>query len=95
MDFQRINKIIWETIVQRGELRREYYVLVKSGNDFFWKSKSWNSKPPNLSPLLQVEHPVTEWIAEFNIPAAQLCIGMGIPLWRMPGEYNALSIVSP
>ncbi|CAM6103862.1 unnamed protein product [Calypogeia fissa] len=37
-----------------------------------------------LNPRLQVEHPVTEWIAEVNIPAAQLCVGMGIPLWKMP-----------
>ena len=35
---------------------------------------------------MQVEHPVTEWIAEFNLPAAQLGVAMGIPLWRMPGK---------
>jgi len=40
--------------------------------------------------FVQVEHPVTEWIAEFNLPAAQLSVAMGIPLWRMPGT----SIVS-
>jgi hypothetical protein len=34
---------------------------------------------------VQVEHPVTEWIAEVNLPAAQLGVCMGIPLWRMPG----------
>lgn len=33
---------------------------------------------------LQVEHPVTEGISSVNIPAAQLMIGMGIPLWAMP-----------
>ena len=33
----------------------------------------------------QVEHPVTEGITGVNIPAAQLLVGMGIPLWRMPG----------
>eukprot|EP00850_Spirogloea_muscicola_P017414 SM000149S01349 [mRNA] locus=s149:208717:222851:+ [translate_table: standard] len=37
-----------------------------------------------LNPRLQVEHPVTEWIAGVNLPAAQLGVGMGIPLWRMP-----------
>jgi len=36
--------------------------------------------------VVQVEHPVTEWIAEFNLPAAQLGVAMGIPLWRMPGK---------
>ncbi|KAK9790754.1 hypothetical protein WJX73_002279 [Symbiochloris irregularis] len=37
-----------------------------------------------LNPRLQVEHPVTEWISQVNIPACQLMIGMGIPLWRIP-----------
>ncbi|MCI30600.1 acetyl-CoA carboxylase, partial [Trifolium medium] len=32
-----------------------------------------------------VEHPVTEWIAEINLPAAQVAVGMGIPLWQIPG----------
>lgn len=37
-----------------------------------------------LNPRLQVEHPVTEWIAGVNLPATQLAVGMGIPLWRLP-----------
>lgn len=52
---------------------------------------------------MQVEHPVTEWIAEFNLPAAQLGVAMGIPLWRMPGKdlfstwdlYSTLPYVQP
>ena len=32
---------------------------------------------------LQVEHPCTEMIADVNLPAAQLQIGMGIPLHRI------------
>ncbi|KAL0439771.1 UNVERIFIED_CONTAM: Acetyl-CoA carboxylase 1 [Sesamum latifolium] len=32
----------------------------------------------------KVEHPVTEWIAEINLPAAQVAVGMGIPLWQIP-----------
>jgi len=39
---------------------------------------------------MQVEHPVTEWITEVNLPATQLCIAMGIPLWRLPGVALAL-----
>ncbi|KAI3807628.1 hypothetical protein L1987_23560 [Smallanthus sonchifolius] len=31
-----------------------------------------------------VEHPVTEWIAEVNLPTAQVAVGMGIPLWQIP-----------
>ncbi|XP_061116348.1 acetyl-CoA carboxylase isoform X4 [Conger conger] len=36
-----------------------------------------------LNPRLQVEHPCTEMIGDVNLPAAQLQIGMGIPLHRM------------
>ncbi|TRY55633.1 hypothetical protein DNTS_008834, partial [Danionella cerebrum] len=36
-----------------------------------------------LNPRLQVEHPCTEMIADVNLPAAQLQIAMGIPLFRI------------
>lgn len=36
----------------------------------------------------QVEHPVTEMISGVNIPAAQMMIGMGIPLYRIPDIRN-------
>lgn len=36
-----------------------------------------------LNPRLQVEHPCTEMVAEVNLPACQLQIGMGIPLYRI------------
>lgn len=51
--------------------------------------------PPHPPPALrQVEHPVTEGITGVNIPATQLLIGMGIPLWRIPtirALYNKAS----
>jgi len=37
-----------------------------------------------LNPRLQVEHPVTEGITGVNVPALQLQIAMGIPLYRVP-----------
>ena len=37
-----------------------------------------------MDTALQVEHPVTEWISGVNIPACQLLIGMGVPLYRIP-----------
>ncbi|XP_034026120.1 acetyl-CoA carboxylase isoform X2 [Thalassophryne amazonica] len=36
-----------------------------------------------LNPRLQVEHPCTEMIVDVNLPAAQLQIAMGIPLFRI------------
>uniref|UniRef100_A0A7N8WIQ9 acetyl-CoA carboxylase n=1 Tax=Mastacembelus armatus TaxID=205130 RepID=A0A7N8WIQ9_9TELE len=36
-----------------------------------------------LNPRLQVEHPCTEMIGDVNLPAAQLQIAMGIPLYRI------------
>ncbi|XP_022661132.1 acetyl-CoA carboxylase-like isoform X3 [Varroa destructor] len=35
-----------------------------------------------LNPRLQVEHPCTEMISDVNLPACQLQIAMGIPLYR-------------
>lgn len=36
-----------------------------------------------LNPRLQVEHPCTEMVADVNLPACQLQIGMGIALYRI------------
>ncbi|XP_069475531.1 acetyl-CoA carboxylase 2 [Ambystoma mexicanum] len=36
-----------------------------------------------LNPRLQVEHPCTEMICDVNLPAAQLQIAMGVPLYRI------------
>ncbi|KAI9281434.1 acetyl-CoA carboxylase [Umbelopsis sp. AD052] len=36
-----------------------------------------------LNPRLQVEHPTTEMVSGVNLPAAQLQIAMGIPLYRI------------
>lgn len=37
-----------------------------------------------LNPRLQVEHPVTEGISGVNMPATQLQVAMGIPLYNIP-----------
>jgi len=37
-----------------------------------------------LNPRLQVEHPVTESITGVNMPATQLQIAMGVPLYNVP-----------
>jgi acetyl-CoA carboxylase/biotin carboxylase 1 len=36
-----------------------------------------------LNPRLQVEHPTTEMVTGVNLPAAQLQIAMGVPLYRI------------
>ncbi|KAJ3673764.1 hypothetical protein LUZ60_005756 [Juncus effusus] len=73
-----------------GAATVEYLYSMETGEYYFLE----------LNPRLQVEHPVTEWIAEVNLPAAQVAVGMGIPLWQIPeirrfygmdngGGYNA------
>ncbi|WCJ44521.1 acetyl-CoA carboxylase 1 [Euphorbia peplus] len=57
-----------------GAATVEYLFSMDTGEYYFLE----------LNPRLQVEHPVTEWIAEINLPAAQVAVGMGIPLWQIP-----------
>ncbi|OIT39824.1 PREDICTED: acetyl-CoA carboxylase 1-like [Nicotiana attenuata] len=57
-----------------GAATVEYLYSMDTGEYYFLE----------LNPRLQVEHPVTEWIAEMNLPAAQVAVGMGIPLWQIP-----------
>lgn len=49
------------------------YLYDIDGNFFFLE----------LNPRLQVEHPCTEMVSDVNLPACQLQIGMGIPLFRI------------
>lgn len=37
-----------------------------------------------LNPRLQVEHPCSEMVSGVNLPAAQLQVAMGVPLYRIP-----------
>nr|ASZ00210.1 acetyl-CoA carboxylase 2 [Pelargonium cotyledonis] len=57
-----------------GAATVEYLYSMDTGEYYFLE----------LNPRLQVEHPVTEWIAEINLPAALVAVGMGIPLWQIP-----------
>ncbi|KAG2399930.1 Acetyl-CoA carboxylase [Vigna angularis] len=57
-----------------GAATVEYLYSMETGEYYFLE----------LNPRLQVEHPVTEWIAEINLPAAQVAVGMGVPLWQIP-----------
>ncbi|KDD75680.1 L chain of carbamoyl-phosphate synthase, partial [Helicosporidium sp. ATCC 50920] len=57
-----------------GAATVEFLYLVDTGQYCFLE----------LNPRLQVEHPVTEWISGVNLPAAQLLVGAGVPLHRIP-----------
>ncbi|XP_015697314.2 acetyl-CoA carboxylase 1 [Oryza brachyantha] len=57
-----------------GAATVEYLYSMETGEYYFLE----------LNPRLQVEHPVTEWIAEINLPAAQVVVGMGVPLYNIP-----------
>lgn len=52
----------------------EYLFNADTGKFFFLE----------LNPRLQVEHPVTEGITLVNLPATQLQVAMGIPLYKIP-----------
>ncbi|KAL5982107.1 acetyl-coenzyme-A carboxylase [Asimina triloba] len=65
-----------------GAATVEYLYSMDTGEYYFLE----------LNPRLQVEHPVTEWIAEINLPAAQVAVGMGIPLWQIPGQNTNYEI---
>ncbi|CAJ1961615.1 unnamed protein product [Cylindrotheca closterium] len=51
------------------------YLYNAATDDFFFLE---------LNPRLQVEHPVTEGITNCNLPATQLQVVMGIPLYNIP-----------
>ncbi|GJV68461.1 acetyl-CoA carboxylase 1 [Tanacetum coccineum] len=57
-----------------GATNVEYLYSMETGDYYFLE----------LNPRLQVEHRVTKWIAKINLPAAQVAVGMGIPLWQIP-----------
>ena len=61
-----------EVVGYRSAGTVEYLYDTDDGNWYFLE----------LNPRLQVEHPCTEMVANFNLPAAQLMVAMGIPLYR-------------
>jgi len=51
------------------------YLFIPETNDFYFLE---------LNPRLQVEHPVTEGITGVSLPATQIQVAMGIPLYNIP-----------
>merc|ERR1719484_93698 len=52
----------------------EYLYIPETGKYYFLE----------LNPRLQVEHPVTEGITGVSLPATQIHVAMGIPLYNVP-----------
>ncbi|PWN93715.1 acetyl-CoA carboxylase [Acaromyces ingoldii] len=93
---RRHQKIIEEAPVTiapdaaREEMERAAVRLAKLVGYVSAGTVEWLYSPENdsfsfleLNPRLQVEHPTTEMVSGVNIPAAQLQVAMGIPLYRI------------
>ena len=73
-EMQRAAQRLTQSIGYIGAGTVEY--LYNAANDEFFFLE--------LNPRLQVEHPVTEGITGVNMPATQLQVAMGIPLYNIP-----------
>jgi acetyl-CoA carboxylase/biotin carboxylase 1 len=71
---QRAAQRLTQTIGYIGAGTVEYLYNADTDKYFFLE----------LNPRLQVEHPVTEGITGVNLPATQLQVAMGIPLYSIP-----------
>lgn len=73
-EMQRAAQRLTQTIGYIGAGTVEYLYNADTDKYFFLE----------LNPRLQVEHPVTEGITGVNLPATQLQVAMGIPLYNIP-----------
>lgn len=71
---ERAAQRLTQSIGYQGAGTVEYLFNADTGKFFFLE----------LNPRLQVEHPVTEGITDVNMPATQLQVAMGIPLYNIP-----------
>lgn len=73
-EMERAAQRLTQSIGYQGAGTVEYLFNADTGKYFFLE----------LNPRLQVEHPVTEGVTDVNLPATQLQIAMGIPLYNIP-----------
>lgn len=73
-EMQKAAQRLTQSIGYIGAGTVEYLYNAATDNFFFLE----------LNPRLQVEHPVTEGITNINVPATQLQVAMGIPLYSIP-----------
>jgi acetyl-CoA carboxylase/biotin carboxylase 1 len=73
-EMQKAAQRLTQTIGYIGAGTVEYLYNADTDDFFFLE----------LNPRLQVEHPVTEGVTGVNLPATQLQVAMGIPLYAIP-----------
>jgi acetyl-CoA carboxylase/biotin carboxylase 1 len=73
-EMQKAAQRLTQTIGYIGAGTVEYLYNADTDDFFFLE----------LNPRLQVEHPVTEGVTGVNLPATQLQVAMGIPLYSIP-----------
>ncbi|XP_069882456.1 acetyl-CoA carboxylase 2 isoform X1 [Dipodomys merriami] len=74
---------VFEFMEQCAVLLAKTVGYVSAGTVEYLYSQDGSFHFLELNPRLQVEHPCTEMIADVNLPAAQLQIAMGVPLYRL------------
>nr|CAB3219668.1 acetyl-CoA carboxylase-like [Phallusia mammillata] len=98
-------KDVWTKMEQDAVTLAKMVGYVSAGTVEYLYSEDGSYSFLELNPRLQVEHPCTEMIADVNLPAAQLQVAMGIPLYRIrdirilynedPSSDNEIDFTAP
>ncbi|GJS44892.1 acetyl-CoA carboxylase 1-like protein [Tanacetum coccineum] len=67
-----------------GAANVEYLYSMETGDYYFLELNPRLQEHVAFIIHFSVEHTVMKWIAKINLPAAQVAVGMGIPLWQIP-----------
>ncbi|XP_078663986.1 acetyl-CoA carboxylase-like isoform X7 [Branchiostoma floridae x Branchiostoma belcheri] len=74
---------IWDRMEKAAVVLAKMVGYVSTGTVEYLYSDDGSFYFLELNPRLQVEHPCTEMVADVNLPAAQLQVAMGVPLYRI------------
>jgi len=76
--------------LETGAVRLAKFVGYRSAGtvEYLYSVDSGEYSFLEVNPRLQVEHVVTEAITGVCVPACQLCVGMGLPLYAIPDVRN-------
>jgi acetyl-CoA carboxylase / biotin carboxylase 1 len=79
------NPMVWTQMEQAAVALAKAVQYANAGTiEYLYSEREAKFYFLELNPRLQVEHPVTEMITRVNLPAAQLQVAMGIPLYNIP-----------